>query len=83
MQNTLEQLIWLAFCIFALATVLAPSQARIIPIACAFFAIARLVYWLGYLRNGTLGRAPGVQLTFTLNISLLVVTFVMFARSIA
>ena len=83
MQNTLEQLVWLAFCIFALATLLSPAQARIIPIACVFFAVARFVYWWGYLRKGTLGRAPGVQLTFTLNISLLAATFVMFARSIA
>jgi uncharacterized membrane protein YecN with MAPEG domain len=81
LQNTLEQLVWLAFCILALATLLSPAQARIIPIACVFFAAARAVYWWGYLRNGTLSRAPGVQLTFTLNISLLVATFVMFARS--
>jgi hypothetical protein len=81
MQNTLEQLVWLAFCILALATLLSPDQARIIPIACVFFAAARGVYWRGYLRDGTLGRAPGVQLTFTLNISLLVLTFVMFARN--
>jgi uncharacterized membrane protein YecN with MAPEG domain len=80
MQNTLEQLAWFAFCILALATYLSPAQARLIPIASIFFAVARLVYWWGYLRNGTLGRAPGVQLTFTLNISLLVIAIVMFAR---
>jgi uncharacterized membrane protein YecN with MAPEG domain len=80
MQNTLEQLVWLAICILTLATLLSPSQARIIPIACVFFAFARLVYWWGYLRNGTLGRSPGVQLTFTLNISLLVATLVLLVR---
>lgn len=81
MQNTLEQLVWLAFCIVPLATLLSPSQVRVVPIACVFFVFARLVYWWGYLRGSTLGRAPGVQLTFTLNISLLVATLVLFARS--
>lgn len=72
MQNTLEQFVWFATCLLVLATYLQPQQARLIPILCVFFAAARMVYWWGYLRNGTLGRAPGVQLTFTLNIALLV-----------
>jgi uncharacterized membrane protein YecN with MAPEG domain len=80
MQNTLEQLIWFALCVMAVATYLTPAQARFVPIACAFFAFARFVYWWGYLRNGTLGRAPGVQLTFSLNVALLVLAFVLFAR---
>jgi len=71
MQNTLEQLVWFAFCIFAIAPKLAPAEAHLIPIVCVFFLLARLVYWWGYFRVGTLGRSPGVQLTFTLNIHLL------------
>jgi uncharacterized membrane protein YecN with MAPEG domain len=71
MQNTLEQLVWFALCTLALATLLQPQQARLVPVACVFFAVARFVYWWGYLRDGTLGRAPGVQLTFTLNVALL------------
>jgi uncharacterized membrane protein YecN with MAPEG domain len=47
-----------------------------------FFAVARLVYWWGYLRSGTLGRAPGVQLTFSLNIPLFILALVLFARSL-
>lgn len=43
--NTLEQLIWLAFCLLALATLLEPAQMRLIPIACVFFVFARLVFW--------------------------------------
>ena len=82
MQNTLEQLIWLAICVLALTTFLTPDQMRIVPIACGFFAVARFVYWWGYLRSGTLGRALGVQLTFTLNILLLVVVAVRVARSV-
>lgn len=71
MQNTLEQLVWFALCLLALATWLDAAQARLIPIACSTFALARLLYWWGYLRQGTLGRAPGVQITFAINIGLL------------
>ncbi len=83
MQNTLEQLVWFALCVVPLATYLEPAQARLVPIVCIFFALARFVYWWGYLRNGTLGRAPGVQFTFTLNISLLVLVLMLFARHLA
>jgi uncharacterized membrane protein YecN with MAPEG domain len=82
MQNTLEQLLWFALCILPLATYLSPSQARLIPILCVFFAFARFVYWWGYLHRGTLGRAPGVHLTFSLNIPLFVLALALFARSL-
>ena len=82
MQNTLEQLVWFALCILPLATLLAPAQARIVPILCVFFAFARFVYGWGYLRSGTLGRAPGVQLTFLLNIPLALVALAHFARGL-
>jgi len=81
LQNTLEQLVWFALCIVPLATYLSPTQARLVPILCVFFAIARFVYWWGYLRSGTLGRAPGVQLTFSLNIPLLILALVFFVRN--
>jgi uncharacterized membrane protein YecN with MAPEG domain len=80
MQNTLEQLIWFALCVLSVATYLSPAQARLVPIVCTFFAAARFVYWWGYLRSGTLGRATGVQLTFSLNILLLVLASVRFAK---
>ncbi len=82
MQNTLEQLVWFAFCVLPLATFLSPIEARLIPILCVFFALARFVYWWGYFRSGTLGRSPGVQLTFLLNVPLLVLVLVRFARSL-
>jgi uncharacterized membrane protein YecN with MAPEG domain len=80
MQNTLEQLVWFAICVLPLATFLGPAQARLVPIVCTFFAAARFVYWWGYLRSGTLGRAPGVQLTFSLNVSLFALALVLFAK---
>jgi uncharacterized membrane protein YecN with MAPEG domain len=82
MQNTLEQLVWFAICILALATLLDPAQARAVPVLCIAFAIARFVYWWGYLRQGTLGRALGVQMTFTINIALLATAVAVFLRSL-
>ena len=82
MQNTLEQLVWFAICVLAFATLVGPAEARLVPILCVSFAIARVVYWWGYLRAGTLGRAPGVQLTFSLNIPLLLVVLVLLGRSL-
>ena len=81
MQNTLEQLAWFALCVLPLATLLSSGEARLIPILCVFFASARFVYWWGYLRNGTLGRAPGVQFTFLLNIPLLGLVLALLAKS--
>jgi uncharacterized membrane protein YecN with MAPEG domain len=80
MANTLEQLVWLAACVLALATMLDAAQMRLVPIVCCFFAFARLVFWWGYLRAGTLGRAPGVQMTLALNVPLLVLVAVLLVR---
>ena len=74
MQNTLEQLVWFALCVFPLATVLGPAEIHLLPIASVGFVVARLAYWRGYFADGTLGRRYGVQMTFTLNIGLLVLT---------
>jgi uncharacterized membrane protein YecN with MAPEG domain len=81
-QNTLEQLVWFALCMLALAALLDAERVRLLPIACTFFAVARFVYWWGYLRQDTLGRAPGVQLTFALNIFLLVHALGLFVRQL-
>lgn len=80
MQNTLEQLVWFGVCAMASAPMLSPAEARILPIASVAFVIARLVYWRGYLQPGTIGRAPGVQATFTLNGALLVLVILLFVR---
>src|SRR5207247_263914 len=55
MQNTLEQLVWFAIALFALASLLTSAQTRVIPIVCVVFALARFVYWWGYHRTGTIG----------------------------
>jgi uncharacterized membrane protein YecN with MAPEG domain len=80
MQNTLEQFVWFACALLGLATLLPAERAGLIPVACGLFAFSRCVYWWGYLRSGTLGRAPGVQLTFTVNIGVLALALVLLAR---
>lgn len=80
MQNTLEQLVWFAFSLLALSTFLSPAEARLIPVLCVAFALARFIYWWGYLRAGTLGRAPGVQITLALNVPLLGAVLVRWVR---
>lgn len=80
MQNTLEQLVLFAVCLMVLATYLPPESMRAVPILCVMFAAARFIYWWGYLRGDTLGRAPGVQATFTINIAMLVEALVNFVR---
>jgi len=82
MQNTLEQFVWFGVCLLALAPLLSASEARLIPIASVVFVGARLLYWWGYLQSGTLGRAPAVQMTFTLNGALLLLVFALFFRSL-
>ncbi|WP_284615332.1 MAPEG family protein [Aquabacterium humicola] len=79
MQNTLEQLVWFTLCVLALAAGTAPL--RLVPMACVLFAAARFIYWWGYLRRSTLGRAPGVQMTFTLNVALLAMALAQLLRT--
>ena len=74
MQNNLEQWVWFFACSMPLTTVLQPQEYKILPILSSLFVIARLVYWKGYFHDGTLGRRYGVQMTFTINIPLLIVT---------
>ena len=82
MQNTLEQLVWFAVSVLALSTYLSPNQVRLVPVLCVLFALARFVYWWGYLRRGTLGRAPGVQITFLLNTGAFGFAFVLLVREL-
>ena len=77
MQNTLEQLVWFGVCLLAVAAQLDPPRMKLVPLACVLFAVARFVYWRGYLRRGTLGRALGVQMTMAINMPLLLTALVL------
>lgn len=80
MQNHLEQFVVFAIATLALATTLPAEFLGLLPIATGVFVVGRLIYWWGYHREGTLGRAPGVQLTFGVTIPLVVVAAVMVLR---
>jgi len=81
MQNTLEQFVWFSICLLAVAPMLTPAEARLVPIVCVVFLVARFAYWRGYFRLGSLGRSPGVQITFTVNLFLLTLALMLFFRS--
>jgi uncharacterized MAPEG superfamily protein len=77
LQNHLEQLVAFAFVVFGLSTVLPPQHLQLLPIETGLFVVARLIYWRGYHRKGTLGRAPGVQLSLFVTLPLLILTVVL------
>jgi hypothetical protein len=66
--------------VLALATTLPREHLQLLPIATGMFVVARFVYWRGYHRGGSLGRAPGVQLTLFTTLPLLILAVVMVLR---
>ena len=74
LQNHLEQLVAFALVLFGLSTVLPREHLQLLPIATGVFVVARFIYWRGYHRQGTLGRAPGVQITLFVMLPLLILT---------
>ncbi len=81
LQNHLEQLVLFTLVMLALATTLPRDHLQILPIATAVVFVARFIYWRGYHRNGTLGRAPGVQLTMFVTAPLMVLAVVLVVLS--
>lgn len=80
MQNHLEQFVVFAIATMALATTLPAAHLGLLPITTGIFVVGRLIYWWGYHREGTLGRAPGVQLTAGVTIPLSLVAAAMVLR---
>jgi hypothetical protein len=77
LQNHLEQLVAFVLVLFGLSTVLPSEHLQLLPIATGVFVVARFIYWRGYHRKGTLGRAPGVQLSLFVTLPLLALTVVL------
>lgn len=81
MQNHLEQLVAFALSAFALVTLLPREHLQLLWLATAVFVVGRFVYWWGYHREGTLGRAPGVQLTAAITIPMVLFAAVLVLRA--
>ena len=70
LTNTVEQLAGFVPALLALAAGVASGWMRFVVAAGLVFALARLVFWAGYLL-GPLARAPGMAATFAINVSTL------------
>jgi uncharacterized membrane protein YecN with MAPEG domain len=80
LQNHLEQLVMFTLLLFGLSTTLGREHLQLLPIVTGVFFVARLIYHRGYHRKGTLGRAPGVQLTLFIVLPLLLLTVTLVLR---
>ncbi|NUQ76107.1 MAG: MAPEG family protein [Polyangiaceae bacterium] len=69
-QNTLEQLVLFVLGTSALSTYLDGGSARIIPVLTSAFVLARVAFWVGYLRD-PLVRAFGMAATFMVTVPVL------------
>ncbi|MEJ0015319.1 MAG: MAPEG family protein [Acetobacteraceae bacterium] len=64
--NTVEQVAGFAPALLALAAAAGPEAMRHVVAAGLVFAVARLVFWAGYL-CGPMTRAPGMAASFAIN----------------
>jgi len=71
LTNTVEQLAGFAPALLALAAGVSSDRMRFVVSAGVVFAVARLVFWGGYMLGPTM-RAPGMAATFAINIATLV-----------
>ena len=78
-DTNLQHFVWFAICCLALSTRLESGEMRILPILTGIFIAARFVYWWGFSSGNALRRAPGGQITLTVNIGLLLGTAYIFA----
>jgi uncharacterized membrane protein YecN with MAPEG domain len=79
LTNTVEQLAGFAPSLLALAAGVAPGWMRHVVSAGLTFAVARLVFWAGYLQ-GPATRAPGMAATFAVNVATLLAAIVVWSR---
>jgi uncharacterized membrane protein YecN with MAPEG domain len=71
LTNTVEQLAGFVPALLAVAAGVSSDRMRFVVAAGVVFAVARLVFWGGYLL-GPMMRAPGMAATFAVNIATLV-----------
>ena len=66
-SNTLEQMVVFAPALLALAARMPPYKMPQVVALALLFALARLVFWIGYLLGARL-RAPGMAVTLAVNL---------------
>ena len=78
LDNNILHFVWFAVCSLALSTRLENAEMRILPILTGVFIAARFVYWWGFNTGVPVRRAPGAQITLTVNIGLILGTAYIF-----
>lgn len=81
-RNTSEQLLIFLCATAGLAATLPAEGLRLLPIAAAWFLVARAAFWIGY-RLHPIARAFGFAATFYPNIAYLVITLWLGAASLS
>ena len=71
LTNTVEQSLIFALAAFAMASLTPAGQLGMLGVLAILFVIARLAFWIGYLRD-PLYRYPGMALTFAINAVMIV-----------
>jgi uncharacterized MAPEG superfamily protein len=71
LSNTTEQTLIFVLSGVALIALLPAESLGAIPALAVLFVIARVVFWIGYLRQALL-RAPGMSMTLQINLVMLV-----------
>jgi hypothetical protein len=71
LSNTTEQTFIFVLAGMSLIALLPIEQLGAIPALAVLFVVARMAFWIGYLRQALL-RAPGMSLTIQINLVLLV-----------
>lgn len=70
LTNTTEQTLIFVLSGVALIALLPAEELDAIPSLAVLFVVARMVFWIGYLRQALL-RAPGMSLTIQINVVML------------
>ena len=79
LTNTTEQTFIFVLSGVALIALLPAERLGAIPALAVLFVVARVVFWIGYLRQAVL-RAPGMSLTIQINVVQLVWCALMIVR---
>lgn len=83
LENTFEQMTVFVLLSLILATYLKPSQMQVIPALVTVFCFARLLFWIGYQKEGSASdaawkRSFGMAINLVMNLSIAIVCLLFF-----